>query len=388
MQSENFDIIVAGSGMAGLSLVYRALKERVWVDERILIIDRDRKDKNDRTWCFWQKENDYSPFQDVICSSWKNLSCFTNSGKQITLQRGDYAYNMIRSTDFYRLVISFLEQNKQVTFFCDDITGIRETEDGGIVETATKTFTAKFIFNSVYNKPVLNPTNQYFLQHFKGIRIQTNQYHGNPSEMNLMDFRTTQEHGTTFFYVLPISSHEIFLEYTIFSKELLPQEEYDVKITEYLKAVLKITDYKILESEFGFIPMTDYKFKRRFGNIMQIGTAGGDTRASTGYTFRNVQKTVSKILESYSKNGHPFFTKENINLKHAILDSTILNVLDKNQYPGHEIFSGLFDKVEGKTVFAFLDSESQLQDDLKIMSSLRPWPFIGPFFKVLYNRFF
>ena len=63
MQSEKYDIIVCGGGMAGLSLVYRALKEGIWNNQKILIIEKDAKDQNDRTWCFWQKEDERSEFE-------------------------------------------------------------------------------------------------------------------------------------------------------------------------------------------------------------------------------------------------------------------------------------------------------------------------------------
>jgi lycopene beta-cyclase len=386
MQPEQYDIIITGSGMAGLSLAYRAIKEGVWLNETVLIIDKEHKNKNDKTWCFWQKDNSPSPFEDVVYHSWDNLSCFTNAGKQIRLDNGSYTYKMIRSSDFYKQVLSFLLQSKQVTFFYDNITSVTSIQDEHLVETVTRQFQAKYIFNSIYNKPVLKPEDQYFLQHFKGIRIRTEQFRSNPSEMFLMDFRTTQEHGTTFFYVLPITQNEIFLEYTIFSKRLLENHEYDLKIRRYVTDVLKIENYEVVESEFGAIPMTDYKFKRRTGNIMYIGTIGGDTRASSGYTFMNTQKTISKILTSYRENGHPFFLTENISYKHKLLDATILEVLDINTYQGHEIFSDLFEKVGAETVFTFLNSESGIKDDLKIMSSLKAKHFIGPFMKVLLNQ--
>lgn len=387
MQSESFDIIIAGSGLAGLSLAYRAIKEGVWQKERILIIDKDAKGKNDRTWCFWQMEKEEFAFRDVIYHSWKELSFYTNEGTHIRLDNGDYAYHMIRSIDFYQFVLSFLHSCKQVTFIQDNILSLKSTADGGIVETGKAHYKAKYLFNSTYVKPELHPSDQYFLQHFKGVTILTDQFKGNPAEMHLMDYRTSQEQGTTFFYVLPITQNRIFIEYTIFSKNLLEKAAYDRKIVEYITTVLKIADYEIIESEFGVIPMTDYRFKRRSENIMHIGTVGGDTRASSGYTFTNIQKTVSKILASYRKNGHPFAIRENINEKHHVLDGTILKVLDNRIYQGHEIFSDLFAHVEGKIVFAFLDSESNILDDLKIMRSLKADHFIKPFVQTILKRF-
>lgn len=383
MQTKNYDIIICGGGMAGLSLVYRALKEKVWVDEKILIIDKDSKDKNDRTWCFWQKEGGETEFEDLVYKSWKDLLFFSNKNEKLKLDTGHYVYKMIRSIDFYKHVLAYIGQFDQVDFIYHHIVSIGNHDKGAVVKTSEAVFESKYIFNSIYKKPELNPENQYFLQHFKGITIRTNQFKTDPAEMYFMDFRTTQENGATFFYTLPLSQNEIFVEYTLFSKSLLKPEEYNSKIKTYLSEILQIDDFEIIEEEFGVIPMTDFPFERRSGNVINIGSAGGDTRASTGYTFLNTQKTISKILESFQKNNHPFFEKENISSKHKVLDATILNVWNNDIYKGDEIFTDLFKRVKAQTIFAFLDGESSIADDLRVMASLKAKYFIGPFLKVI-----
>ena len=386
MQSEKYDIIVCGGGMAGLSLIYRALKEGVWNNHKILIIEKDAKDQNDRTWCFWQKEEDRSEFEEIIFRKWSDLLFFSNQEERIQLDTGSYTYKMIRSIDFYKHVLPFIKNFDQVTIINAEIKSVESEKDGAKVVTSEAIYSATYVFNSVYIKPQLRSQDQYFLQHFKGVTIQTDEFRGYPSQINFMDFRTSQKNGATFFYTLPLSQTEIFTEYTIFSKTLLTQEEYDAGIREYINKILKIKNYKIIEEEFGVIPMTDFTFQRRSGNVINIGSAGGDTRASTGYTFLNTQKTISKVLKSFLSNNHPFFNQEHINQKHKVLDATILNVFDAGQYPGDEIFTDLFKNVKAKIIFKFLDAESSVLDDLKIMASLRARHFIGPFLKVLANK--
>ncbi|HAO50811.1 MAG TPA: lycopene cyclase, partial [Runella sp.] len=57
---QNYDFIIAGGGLAGLSLAYY-MNQTVLRDKSILIIDQDTKSQNDRTWCFWEKDPQ-SPF--------------------------------------------------------------------------------------------------------------------------------------------------------------------------------------------------------------------------------------------------------------------------------------------------------------------------------------
>ena len=52
-----YDFIIAGAGCAGLSLLYRILQEPALQNKSVLIIDKDTKNSNDRTWCFWEKNS-------------------------------------------------------------------------------------------------------------------------------------------------------------------------------------------------------------------------------------------------------------------------------------------------------------------------------------------
>jgi len=398
------DILLAGAGMAGLSLLYRALKSGVWTKERIIIVDQSDKTTNDKTWSFWRKPDvkgvashldvhSFS-FQDVIHHQWKDLTFISNDGRKIPLQCGNYSYNSIRSIDFYEMVMSYLKEFPSITFVHEEILSCSSSGGAATLVTPTRVYTAPVLFNSIFTKPEIKNTEQYFLQHFKGLRIRINSVSTASPPMNvppvneayLMDFRTGQENGTSFFYTLPLKDNELFIEYTLFSKSLLESEAYDKQLKLYLEKVLKISSYEVLEEEFGAIPMTDFRFKRFEGNIINIGSAGGDTRASTGYTFMTTQKTISRILQHYQKNGTPYFKQENLTVKHHLYDSTLLNVLDKEKYQGHQLFTDLFSNCSAKYIFPFLDGESSVIQDLPIMKSLRIWPFLQSFAAAVFRR--
>src|SRR3712207_9285871 len=53
---------------------------------------------------------------------------------------------------------------------------------------------------------------------------------------------------------------------------------------------------EIAEVEDGAIPMTDAVHARRVGRrVLRLGTAGGATRASTGYTFAAMQRQAAAV---------------------------------------------------------------------------------------------
>ncbi|RZK25741.1 MAG: lycopene cyclase [Flavobacterium sp.] len=382
--ANKYDMIICGAGLAGLSLAYRAFSSGVWKDQKVLIIDKSKKNTNDRTWSFWEKSA--GVFESLVYHQWNQLIFYTYNHQQINLNHLPYVYKTIRGLDFYNFTVSFLRTIKNVEWLEESVTSVDAVADYCVVKTATATYECTFAFNTLFKKPLLKEGEQYFLQHFKGITIRTSSEKFNSNQAFLMDFRTSQVNGTTFFYTLPMSENEVFVEYTLFSKRLLDEEVYDSELKTYIHNVLKLSVYEIIDSEFGVIPMTDYKFDRRSGNIMNIGTAGGDTRGSTGYTFTNVQKTITKILQSFKNNGNPFFKAEAIGFKEKLYDSTLLNVLAEGKYQGHQLFSDLFKNTDAKTVFSFLDGESTILEELSVMKSLKTWPFLKSFTKVLTKR--
>ncbi len=70
MNGHLYDIIIAGSGAAGLSLAYHLLQSPLR-DRSLLIIDKDDKACNERTWCFWADRP--TLFDDIIYRYWSRL---------------------------------------------------------------------------------------------------------------------------------------------------------------------------------------------------------------------------------------------------------------------------------------------------------------------------
>lgn len=134
--------------------------------------------------------------------------------------------------------------------------------------------------------------------------IETEQPVFDPGKASLMDFRVHQQEGTTFAYVLPFDAHKALVEYTLFTPQLLASEQYDQELKNYIRDFLKITQYTVKEEEFGIIPMTDEKFPIQQNGVIHIGTAGGQTKASSGYTFQFIQKQSDRILELLLKGNH------------------------------------------------------------------------------------
>ena len=71
--------------------------------------------------------------------------------------------------------------------------------------------------------------------------------------------------------------------------------DYDNQLEKYIKETLRIKNYKINYQEEGAIPLFYPQIKIE-KNKINIGSAGGMTRLSTGYTFLNIQMLTKKYI--------------------------------------------------------------------------------------------
>jgi lycopene beta-cyclase len=362
-----YDYIIAGGGMAGLSLAFLLDKSKLR-DKKILIIDREIKNQNDHTWCFW--ENEKGNFEEIVFRKWNNVWFHGTQEFNKLLNLENYEYKMIRAVDFYECIHAKLKQNNNFEIIQSDILSV----ENGIVKTNLGDFEARdFVFDSSHKKTYDNPKYQNMLQHFLGFVIETENAAFKPDEATLFDFRVEQKNECRFSYVLPMSEKEALIEFTIFSDNLLERSEYEIELKKYIADVLKIEKYEIKETEFGVIPMSDEPHDQfPDSKTIRIGTSGGFVKPSTGYTFRRTQKSLQEIvgkLESSEK------IKALQKPWKSFMDSVFLNVLLTKKHSADDVFTSLFMNNPTTRVLRFLDEETSLAEDYRIMRSVPIVPF-------------
>ena len=379
---QNHDYIITGSGASGLMLAYRMAKDSFFDTASILIIDKEKKTSNDRTWCFW--ENDKGEWDDLVHKSWNKILFDSHSYKKsIPLQ--SYTYKMIRSAKFYEKLWNFIDSKNNISFIKANVTSISDTPEGAFVETSTGQYRAVKLLNSIDLDQKYTRQEEYpvLLQHFTGWFIETKKNVFDDSVATFMDFTVDQKMNTRFMYVLPVSANKALFEYTLFSKDILTKEEYERELQKYLE-LNSISEYTIIEKEKGIIPMTSFKFwQDNSKNILNIGTVGGWTKASTGYTFKNTsKKTIQLIAFLKTENDFTNFRKKT---RFWFYDLLMLDVLANHNHLGSNLFSTLFQRNSLKNVFRFLDEETSFIEDLRIMLSMPPLRFIIALFRRVVN---
>ncbi|MER3376019.1 MAG: lycopene cyclase family protein [Allomuricauda sp.] len=378
----NYDYIIIGAGAAGLLLADALGKDKFFASKSILVLDRDDKTKNDRTWCFWEQGK--GPFDDLVHKTWDSIYV---GGQQLQKSTpiAPYTYKMLRGIDFYHHFLPKVKDYPNITWVQEEVANIEETENQVLVTTSSQKFTGQTVFSSLYNAsiPLKQKDFPVLQQHFVGWQIKTDQSVFNPGEATFMDFSVPQKGNTRFMYVLPISDTEALVEYTLFSEHLLKKNEYEEAIKNYIKEKYNNTQYTIQETEFGSIPMTCYPFhQHNTDHIFHIGVAGGWAKPSTGYTFYNTSQQVPKLV-SHLKTGKPL-SEFHQKSRFLFYDILLLDILYESNHLGHEIFESMFKRRKASLILKFLENETNLWEEFKIVTAPKPMPFIRALFKRLF----
>ena len=361
------------------------MQQPFFANKQILVIDASIKNKNDRTWCFWEQEQGL--FEPIVHHQWKQIDFFSDAFSA-RFNLAPYTYKMIRGIDFYAYVMQEANQHKNVHFLTGYVEQIQQENGFASIAVNHQVFTAKYVFNSiVFNGPSTdNATDyHYLLQHFKGWLIETNTNTFDEKVATFMDFRVSQEMGTSFVYVLPISAQKALVEYTQFTESLLQQEAYDAELKSYIQSTLHIETYQIMEEEFGIIPMTNYKFSCGQGNVVNIGTAGGHTKGSSGFTFQFIQKNTAAIVSALVEGHTPQLSQKFFDKRFHLYDSTLLRVLQHRLLGGDTIFAHLFQGNTPQQVLQFLDNETNLIQELKVLQTVPTRVFLPAALKEIFH---
>lgn len=372
--------------MAGLSLAYY-LSQSPLRDRSILILDKDTKTRNDRTWCFWEREA--GPFESILFRVWDTVNFYgtTFAGP---LNLGEYRYKMLRGIDFYTHIRQTLAKFPNIEFRQATINRIADTPQGGFVIADDEPYIANFVFDSTYALRLNQPEYHNLLQHFKGWVITAEKPCFESDQPRMMDFRVDQQGDCRFMYVLPFDERTALVEYTIFNDRLLTDAEYDLWLRQYIERFLDTGAYEISETEFGVIPMSDeLATEKQSDHIFRIGTSGGYTKPSTGYTFQRTQRNLRDLVHNLTENGQSTRSKSWF-IRHfkQFQDSVLLNVLQYHRHPADDLFTRLYERNPPRQIQKFLDEDTSLWEDIRIMATVPFSPFARGAIDVLRKRLF
>lgn len=393
-----YDVAIIGAGMAGLQLVRELMDHPRISSLKILLLERSISDYAPRTWCFWDlpepqqepgpqpapesqqgahppqvsyaPQAPHRPQEPGLQKSWNRARFFLDNN-ELNLDLSPFQYHMIDSATWRQQLLTKISASPNITFLTADVQHLeQEAPDLVLIKTSTNDHRARWVFDSRWDPSKLKNYNGHVLyQQFLGYKVASQAGAFDPSLPTLMDFRVDQPGAVAFVYVLPVDSQHALVEYTLFTSDIRPWPELTKSLEEYIEA--SSPGIRIEGSERGIIPMTDYPFPAP-GNkrIIPIGTAGGCTKPSTGYTFVFARQHAAAIARALAAGTQPPCAADLQSARFSWYDSVMLGVLKKHPAKGARILFRLFKKNHPATVLRFLDNKTALHYELKIFASL------------------
>jgi lycopene beta-cyclase len=363
-----------------MHMVHSSLRDR-----SILIVDRDTKTRNDRTWGFWT--NRRTLFDPAVSHSWGKLRVV---GQELdrALELGDYRYKVIRGLDFYTYAREQLG-TYGVDFLTGTVEAITDERDRACVTVDGRPIYGRWVFDSLpprFPPPVDERDFHHLKMHFRGWEIETPTPVFDPDVMTFLDFRVDQMGEMRFFYVLPFTARKALVEYTLFSKRVLHRSDYECALQCYLAEVLDLRDYGVLSVERGCVPLTDQPLPRQLGKrVMSLGAKANRVKPSTGYAFMRIQEDADEIVESMLLYGHPFEVPDDPDL-YDILDAVLLEVIERHGDHIQVAFSEMFRRNPVRQILRFLDEKASPWENLMLVASLPPQFFVNALLQVVTHQ--
>lgn len=375
-----YDYIIIGGGASGLLLADALGSDPFFKDMRIALFEKEQKKENDRTWCFW--ESGQGQFDAIVHKKWSVIR-FRGPEFERNIPMAHYTYKMLRGADFYKEYHNRLSRYPNIEIHFEAVNSLEESEEVAILSTSGGEYRAQRVFSSVsftQTAKLMTPF-PVLKQHFLGWFIRTEKAVFDPEVATFMDFSVPQNGNTRFMYLLPFSPTEALVEYTLFSEDLLETKQYEEALKTYIASDLQSENYEILETEKGSIPMTVNDFTRADSDhITHIGIAGGWAKPSTGYTFWNTSKKVPKLVAAIKKGGG---LKMKQPTKFWYYDRLLLDVLARENASGSQVFSMLFHRLNPDIILKFLNEETTLSEDFRIINSSPKAMFVRAVWKAL-----
>ncbi len=366
--------LILGAGGAGLSLCHALLARGV--TEPIVILDPKPRFEDDRTWCFWDtRPNSFLPLSS---HGWHEWEVRDASGRCAVQTSPKTAYRCLRGRDFYDAVLSQIRLHPNVTLCLGRAAeSITQNSDSVTIRAGECVYRADYVFDS--RPPQFGPAPGDFLQRFRGRFVHADRPVFPAARCTLMDFAVSQARGPHFVYILPFSETEALVEDTyLLPADILAPTAADTADTlhTYLAERYPGAVFVTEREEAGAIPMTTRRFPKRNGRVFFIGTAGGCTKPSSGYTFARIQEQCRQIADAAAAGTLASFREQGAPPRFQFFDAVFLQALRDHPeaFPGY--FYRLFARVSPEALTRFLSETSSWRDEFQVVRGLPALPFL------------
>jgi lycopene beta-cyclase len=376
VMSKECDVVIAGAGLAGLSLAAELAKPE-FAHLRVVLIEPRSEYVRDRTWSFWDVPNALpARWRYVVQTRWHQWR--VSYEDRSVVRSGELAYASVRADAFYEQALQEVAKVSHIHWLKE--TGVDQVRAQPVgIELMTSTgerLCTQILFDS--RPPALAQSN--WVQQFKGWEITSRQACFDMQCLDLMAFEQSPQ-GMHFIYCLPYSATQALVEST-WIKRADGVDNGEAELREALAKRWACTDYEITFREQGALPLWP-SMPATLANVVRIGRTGGALRASTGYAFcasLHQSAALASSLSDHLQGKQPLQAWRAPVFKNSALDTwmdeVLFRVLERDWRQAPRYFVDLFERVPADVLTRFLHGASSWQDRIAVMRALPPAPFL------------
>ncbi|MDN4475517.1 lycopene cyclase family protein [Demequina sp. SYSU T00192] len=372
------DAVIVGGGAAGLLLAAH-LAAIGWGDD-VLVLDDGAQPLEDRAWAWWSTGG---ALLDRASSRAFEVADVAGEGWARRLGLGPYAYRVVTGPELGEAVARIVRTRRGYRRLSGTARGLA-VDDAGVQvayedpDGRARAVRARWVFDSVgpgAAAPVPDPD---AVLDVAGIRIETARDAFDPAAVTLMDFRTGQEDGVAFAYVLPTSARTALVERTVYAgPEGLggAADAHEARLAAYVRDVLGLGEHRIVAHESGTIPLVLRPPARPDGPVVPIGARAGMVKPSTGYAFGRIQRHSAAIAAALAAGRYPGRAVPHRRWART-QDAALLRAMRTDPAAARGFLEALLTRNPGPRILAFLDEDLPAAEHLRLYATL-PLPRLG-----------
>jgi lycopene beta-cyclase len=362
------DVLVLGTGAAGLALIAR-LAASPQAKRRVVLVDHRVDPAAGRVWAYWSARHTW--LHEVVSHSWDRLAVIAD-GLHLELYPSPYSYQLLRGEHVQAYVDRLLERSTEFTRLTGAVHELDDGPDVVTVRVGEVEVRAGWVLDS---RPPPPPSPDQVRLRFLGQEIRAEGAGFDPGCATFMDFRARTPGEVRFCYVLPTSVDQALVEIAAFASGQTVRHDLAEALTAYLREVCGLSTWQVLRQELGDLPL-HVPGPRRIGrHVLRVGAAGGMLKPSTGYAFDRIVRDADAVVRSLDRYGHPWAVPRP-RRRHAWLDEVLLGVISADPGAVEPAFARMFARNPVQRVLRFLDEDTGLCDELRLVATLPPTPFL------------
>jgi lycopene beta-cyclase len=373
MTRPEYDAVIAGGGLSGLSLAAH-LATGGWQNRRVLVVDDASAGSADMSWASWSRRPGL--LDRAMSRTFQQIRVFA-AGTSRTVPLDPYRYGVVRRADLRRVVSAMVADRPGFALRTGRVQAIHDHGDGAVVTVDGRPVHCSWAFDSVTAAPP-DPDPDAYLA-FTGWEVRCAEPLFDPRTPTLFDFSVRSADTARFAYVLPDGPRRALVEITEFvpPRGSVPSlRARQAVLGEYLCRALRGRRYQRVRTESAVLPLRARPAERGAGRVLTIGARGGLIKASTGYAYQRIQRDSEAITRSLTRHGHPHDRPPTAR-RHRLLDAVLLEVLRRDPRQLETAFGRLFTANPAARVLRFLDEDTGPGEELRLVASLPPAPYLA-----------